>query len=177
MSARLRMHTRLLGGVGALALLVACPQQPGSPARPDVTSEDYVMPPLPHAFVRLHDAYGGVHRVDVEVAATPDSRERGLMWRKSLPAGTGMLFVFPGDAVQSFWMKNTLIPLDMLFINSGAKLVGIIENAEPRTLTGRSVGVPSQYVLEVPGGWTQTVGVTTASTVEFEGLEGIQVVP
>jgi uncharacterized protein len=143
----------------------------------DVNAEDYVGPALPRARVLLKDVYGGVRGVEVEVAATPESRTRGLMWRRELPAGQGMLFIFPEDAVQSFWMRNTLIPLDMLFIDSTRRIVGIIERAEPLTLTQRTVGVPGRYVLEVPGGWCQTVGITRGGTVEFQGLEGIQVVP
>jgi hypothetical protein len=143
----------------------------------DVDAEDYVGPALPRARVLLKDAFGGVHRVDVEVAATPMARTRGLMWRKELPAGQGMLFVFPEEDVQSFWMRNTLISLDMLFIDSAGRIVGIIERAEPRTLTSRSVGVPGRYVLEVPGGWCQSKGITRGGTVEFQGLESIPVVP
>ena len=149
-----------------------------SRARPkDVSAEDYVMPGLPRAHVRLKDAYGGVHRVEVEVAATGDARTRGLMWRKSLPAGQGMLFLFPEQEVRGFWMRNTLIPLDMLFITSEHRIVGIIENAEPRTLANRSVGIPSQYVLEVPGGWCQANGIVKGGTVEFEGVSTIPIAP
>jgi uncharacterized membrane protein (UPF0127 family) len=169
--------------VGAALLLLACqaPEAQGKPptsAPPtDVTAKDSVMPPLPRAFVRLHDAFGGVHRVEVEVAATLEARTRGLMWRTELAAGKGMLFLFPEEEVQSFWMRNTLIPLDMIFITTGMKVAGIVERAEPRTLTGRSVGVPSQFVLEVPGGWSQSVGVTKGGAVEFEGVSSIPIVP
>ncbi len=143
----------------------------------DVEAKDYVGPTLPRARVLLEDASGGVHRVDVEVAATPEARTRGLMWRQELPAGQGMLFVFPEEEVQSFWMRNTLIPLDMLFIDSAGKIVGVVENAQPRTLTSRSVGLPGRYVLEVPGGWSRAQGLARGGTVRFQGLEGIQVVP
>jgi hypothetical protein len=179
------MRRHLLRGLVAALLLSAC-QEPseakGKPAavRPavkDIEAQDYEMAPLPRAWVRLHDAYGGIRRVEVEVAATPEARTRGLMWRKELPAGKGMLFIFPRDKVQGFWMQNTLISLDMLFIDSKGRVVGIIERAEPLTRTTRTVGIPSQYVLEVPGGWTQSVGVTRGSTVEFEGLEGLRVIP
>jgi uncharacterized protein len=171
-------------GLAVLVMLACRPEAEGKPPSPptppaatDVTAKDYAMPPLPHAFVRLHDAFGGVHRVEVEVAATPDARTRGLMWRTELAAGKGMLFLFPEEEEQSFWMRNTLIPLDMLFINSRKQLVGIVERAEPRTLTARSVGAPSQFVLEVPGGWCQSVGVTKGSAVEFEGVSSIRIVP
>jgi hypothetical protein len=143
----------------------------------DITAEDYVGPTLPKARVLLRDAFGGVHRVEVEVAATPESRTRGLMWRKALPAGQGMLFIFPGEEVQGFWMRNTLIPLDMLFIDSTGLIVGIIERAEPHSLANRSVGVPSRYVLEVPGGWCQSMGIKRGGTAQLQGLEGLEVIP
>jgi uncharacterized protein len=167
----------------ALLWMLACrPEAQGKPPAPvaavtDVSAKDYAMRPLPRAFVRLHDAFGGVHRVEVEVAATPDTRTRGLMWRTELAAGKGMLFLFPEEEVQSFWMRNTLISLDMLFINTQMKVAGIVERAEPRTTTPRSVGRPSQFVLEVPGGWCQSVGVTKGSAVEFEGVSAISIVP
>jgi uncharacterized protein len=178
----------MMRGLRALcaALLLASCQSPEAQGKPptttgrgvrDVSAQDYVGPALPRARVLLRDAFGGVHRVEVEVAATPESRTRGLMWREELPAGQGMLFIFPREEVQSFWMRNTLIPLDMIFIDARGRIVGIIERAEPRTLTGRSVGVPGRYVLEVPGGWSQSVGLKRGGTVEFQGLEAIPVVP
>lgn len=181
------MSRRWPGGLWAVLLLTAwqTPEARDRPSPPagrgrkvtDVDSKDYVGPTPPRAWVLLEDASGGVHRVDVEVAATPEARTRGLMWRQELPAGQGMLFIFPEDEVQSFWMRNTLIPLDMLFIDSTGKLVGIIENARPRTLTSRSVGLPGRYVLEVPGGWSRAQGISRGGTVRFQGLEAIQVVP
>jgi hypothetical protein len=143
----------------------------------DVISQDEVRPTLPRARVLLKDGQGGVHPVDVEVAATPESRTRGLMWRKELAAGQGMLFVFAEEEVQSFWMRNTLIPLDMLFIDSEGRIVGIIERAQPRTLTARTVGVPGRYVLEVPGGWCESKGIVAGGSVALEGLEGLEVIP
>ncbi len=172
--------------VGAVLLLASCQavEARGSPTPPaarrkvmDVMSRDDVGPSLPRGRVLLKDAKGGVHRVEVEVAATPESRMHGLMWRKELPAGQGMLFIFAEEEVQSFWMRNTLIPLDMLFIDSEGRIVGIIERAQPRTLTARTVGVPGRYVLEVPGGWCESQGIVAGGTVELEGLEGLEVIP
>ncbi|NMO17013.1 DUF192 domain-containing protein [Pyxidicoccus fallax] len=170
-------------------LLAGCQQEaqgsppkpaPAAPVKPpvtDVNAEDYPMQPLPRGHVRLKDAYGGVHRVEVEIAATREARTRGLMWRKELADGKGMLFLFPHEEVQGFWMRNTLIPLDMLFISSDLRVVGIVSRAQPKSLESRSVGVPSQYVLEVPGGWTEKVGVRTGSTVQFEGVSGVDIAP
>ena len=135
------------------------------------TSENWVGPPLPKGRVILTDAYGGPHAVEVEGAATDPMRERGMMWRKGLAEGKGMLFVFPTEEEHSFWMRNTLIPLDMIFIDAKGVIVGIVENASPGSLVSRSVGVPSKYVLEVPGGWSQKIGLRAGSRAELRGLE------
>jgi uncharacterized membrane protein (UPF0127 family) len=125
--------------------------------------------------VILTDVYGGRHAVDVEVAATDPMRERGLMWRKTLPEGKGMLFIFPTEQDHSFWMRNTLIPLDMIFIDGKQSIVGMAENAQPGSLASHSVGVPSKYVLEVPGGWCQKVGIRAGTRVAIQGIERIAV--
>ncbi|MEO5767259.1 MAG: DUF192 domain-containing protein, partial [Polyangia bacterium] len=83
---------------------------------------------------------------------------------------SGMLFVFDRDAPLTFWMKNTFIPLDMIFIGSDRKIVGIVANATPETETPRHVEGLSRYVLEISGGMSERWGVTAASTVEFRGM-------
>jgi uncharacterized membrane protein (UPF0127 family) len=162
----------------ALAFLLAACQANGRDARPrvtDVTAEDFPAPTLPEAKVVVHDAFGGRHLVQVEVAADDPMRTRGLMWRRELPEGRGMLFIFPDEEVRGFWMRNTLIPLDMLFIAPDGTIVGIVPSAEPKTLKSRTVGKPSKYVLEVPGGWSEKKGVAPGNKVEFHGLAGIEV--
>jgi uncharacterized membrane protein (UPF0127 family) len=125
---------------------------------------------LPRGRVVLQDAFGGAHVVEVEVASTDATRAQGLMWREHLAPGQGMLFIFPIEEEHSFWMKNTLIPLDMIFITRDGKIVGIVEQATPRTLDPRTVGKPSTYVLEVPGGYSQKIGLRPGSKVELHGL-------
>ena len=139
----------------------------------DVTAQDYAMPKLPHARVTLVDAYGGKHPVDAEVAYTRDQRTRGLMWRTELAEGTGMLFIFQGDQWLSFWMKNTLIPLDMIFIRSDLTIVGIVEKAEPKTLSARAPDEQSMYVLEVPSGWSEKIGLRKGLKVKLEGTQSL----
>lgn len=156
-----------------LLALCACPGQssadgPKKPATRDVTAEDYQAPPLPRGHVLLDSAFGGQAAVEVEIAVTPDETQRGLMWRRELPAGKGMLFIFDEEQDHSFWMKNTLIPLDMIYIGADLRVAGVVENAEPRTLTGRSVGRPSRYVLEVPGGWAAKAGVRAGGKVKLD---------
>lgn len=162
-----------------MATLLGCQSGNGGPdagrVPVDPTAESYPAPQLPRAKVVVPDAFGGKHAVEVEVAATPESRERGLMWRRSMADGKGMIFIFTHDQVQSFWMKNTLIYLDLIYIDARGRILGIVENAEPKNLEPRGVGQPGRYVLEVPGGWTGRAGVRPGVVVTFEGLEAIAV--
>ncbi len=142
----------------ALAPAVACASKKGAD------------PSVPRPRVVVLTSAGARHAVDVEIARTDPERRKGLMDRPSLPEDAGMLFIFEESSVQSFWMKNTLIPLDMLFIDDEGRIVGIVESAAPRTLTERTVGKPSRYVLEVNGGWSKAHGVRAGDRVVFENV-------
>ena len=142
----------------ALAPAIACASKKGA----DST--------VPRPRVVVETSSGARHPVDVELARTEPERRKGLMDRSSLPAEAGMLFIFDESSVQSFWMKNTLIPLDMLFVSDDGHVVGIVERAEPLTETPRSVGRPSRYVLEVNGGWCAAHGVRAGDRVRFENV-------
>jgi uncharacterized membrane protein (UPF0127 family) len=106
----------------------------------------------------------------VEVAITPEEHARGLMYRSHLDTDAGMLFVFEEPAVQRFWMKNTLIPLDMIFIGSDLRIAGVVANAAPETETERMVPVRSQYVLEIGGGLAERLGIHAGEPVEMHGV-------
>jgi uncharacterized membrane protein (UPF0127 family) len=112
-------------------------------------------------------------RVAVEMARTARQIQRGLMYREHLPPEAGMLFLLRRDKIQTFWMKNCLIPLDMIFVNGSMDVVGVVENAEPGTLTSRRVSKPSQYVVEVNGGWARAHGVGAGARVRFENVPPI----
>jgi len=116
--------------------------------------------------VVLHTSTGPV-RVAVEIAATPDTRARGLMYRRELAPDHGMLFVFPAEALQSFWMQNTPLALDMVFIGSDKRVVGIVANAQPFSTVPRRVERPSRYVLEVRGGFCAERGIAVGDRTEF----------
>jgi uncharacterized membrane protein (UPF0127 family) len=105
--------------------------------------------------------------VRVEIANTNAAREVGLMYRKHLDPDAGMLFVFAAPAPVSFWMKNTEIPLDMVFADSDARVIGIVENAEPYSEQLLSVSGASQYVLEVNGGFCRRYGVKPGDRLKF----------
>ena len=162
--------------VGLVFLAIACqslganPSDAKKPAvvQTDITAEDFVMPALPKGKVVLEDKLGGHHRVDVEIAHTLASRTRGMMWRTQVSDEQGMLFIFRGNRPLSFWMKNTLIPLDMIFIAEDKKIVGFVERAEPKTLSPRSVGMPAAYVLEVRSGYVRDHALKIGTKVEME---------
>ena len=106
----------------------------------------------------------------VEIADTPSKREMGLQYRRDLAADRGMIFLFPAESQQSFWMKNTPLPLDMIFINRERKIVGIVEQTAPFSLDPRSVGAPSQYVLEINGGLAKRHAIKAGDAVRFDGI-------
>jgi uncharacterized protein len=106
----------------------------------------------------------------VEVALTPEEHARGLMYRTRLATDAGMVFVFDQPQIQRFWMKNTLIPLDMIFIGADDRIVGVVENAAPQTEDERLVGAPSQYVLEIGGGLAARLGIHAGESVDFQGV-------
>lgn len=120
--------------------------------------------------VVLENASGERHPVRVELARDDEQRARGLMYREKLDDDAGMLFLFPVAEDHGFWMKNTLIALDMIFIGEDGRVVGVVENAAPRSLDLRSVGAPSRYVLEVNGGWAARRGVRKGDRVRFESV-------
>jgi uncharacterized membrane protein (UPF0127 family) len=105
---------------------------------------------------------------DVEVAASDDERQKGLMFRRELSPQHGMLFIFPEEGRLSFWMKNTLIPLDIIFISREWKVVGIIKHATPLTEESRSVDTTSQYVLEVLGGVSDRLGIEEGDGISVQ---------
>lgn len=112
----------------------------------------------------------GAAEVTLEVANTPEARNRGLMYRDTLPESHGMLFVFEDEAGHEFWMKNTLISLDMIFIAGDGRVVGVRADTTPLSTAPIGVGAPSRYVLEVRGGWAARHGVAPGDRVALVGL-------
>lgn len=108
------------------------------------------------------------HKFSIELADTPMTRMQGLMFRESLDADKGMLFVFEDSDVQSFWMQNTLIPLDMIFVKEDGRIVKIHPMAKPRDLTMISSGQPVLAVLEIKGGRAQELGIKPGDKVIYK---------
>lgn len=107
----------------------------------------------------------GVHVFDVEVAITPEQRATGLMHRKELPEGRGMLFDFEGEGPVTMWMKNTYVSLDMIFIHADGRIARVAENTTPLSLAVISAGVPVKAVLEVVAGTARKLGIAPGDRV------------
>jgi uncharacterized protein len=107
----------------------------------------------------------GVHVFSVEIADNDAERAKGLMYRKDLPEGQGMLFDFHREQEVSFWMQNTYIPLDMVFIRADGRILRIAENTEPLSTRLIPSGGPVRAVLEVIGGTTRKLGIAPGDRV------------
>ena len=106
----------------------------------------------------------------VEMAVTPQEQERGLMFREHMDADAGMLFDFGGDGMRYFWMRNTLIPLDMIFISSDMRVVHVHRWARPKDETSVTSKFPARYVLEINGGRAATCRIDAGSKARFSNL-------
>ena len=115
-------------------------------------------------------AGGSAYKFEVEVVSTPEGREQGLMFRKSMAANAGMLFVYPDEQPVAFWMKNTLIALDMLFLKADGSIAHIAHNAVPLDETPIESGAAVKAVLEVNGGTAAALGIKEGDRVESAEL-------
>lgn len=112
----------------------------------------------------------GPARFFVELATTPDEQARGLMFRRHMDPDWGMLFVFPQERLQSFWMKNTFLPLDMIFVRADGVIDSIVENAVPLSLEPRASRGRAKYVLELAGGEAARRGIAYGQKIDLNGL-------
>lgn len=123
--------------------------------------------------VTLQDSQGAtLATVEVEIADSEAERATGLMFRESLGENQGMLFVFPSDTQSSFWMRNTLISLDMVFIDVNGLVVDLIENATPESDTLLTPRQSYRYVLEVNGGFAARHGVPIGGRAQIPSSGG-----
>jgi uncharacterized membrane protein (UPF0127 family) len=118
----------------------------------------------------VESADGQLHAFTVELALTPQQRAQGLMFREELAPDAGILFLFDREAPRSFWMKNTLIPLDLIFIDSAGVIVSITRDAVPHNETPLPSGAPASAVLEVSGGTTARLGIAEGDLVRHRAF-------
>jgi len=143
------MRSPLLG-LFALTLLISAPAAGCSARATDDSAKTEAL--------KIVSA-SGQHRFSVEIADDPAERERGLMYRKSMGDTEGMLFEWPEEDQRAFWMHNTYIPLDILFIDGSGKIVSIARNAAPMDETPLPSYAPAKGVLEINGGLAAKLGV------------------
>ncbi|HEY3498946.1 MAG TPA: DUF192 domain-containing protein [Polyangiaceae bacterium] len=141
--------------------VVPLAEPPPPPAKPAAScpADPVTAPPvLRMGRVAFPEATGSPS-VEVEIADTPATERRGLMYRTKLGAQKGMIFAWKSDSYRTFWMQNTCLPLDMLFIAKDGTIAGILEQVPVLNEEQRTVRCPVAYVLEVNAGWTRRHGV------------------
>lgn len=116
---------------------------------------------------------GETVRVKIEIADSGEERSHGLMFRRSLDADAGMLFVYPGEGLRSFWMKNTIIPLDILFFDSEGQIVSTttMTPCKKDPCTTYLSAAPAQYVLEVNKGFIADHEIGEGWTIQWNGMD------
>ncbi|HMJ13516.1 MAG TPA: DUF192 domain-containing protein [Polyangiaceae bacterium] len=148
---------------------VPTPAEASAPARPaaECPTDPGPVPVLPQGSVRFIDA-PDKPRVLVELAREHEHRSRGLMYRTHMPEERGMLFSWSEEQVQSFWMHNTCIPLDMLFIATDQTILGILEQVPTLNERSRTIPCAVSHVLELNAGWTRQHGVKAGQRVQIQ---------
>lgn len=109
-----------------------------------------------------------LHKVNIEVSDEDRERAQGLMYRSHMGDDQGMIFIFPRSEPQSFWMKNTKIPLDIIYINEQNEIVKIYKQTKPFNTTSLPSGKNAMYVVEINGGLTDKYGISEGDVIEFK---------
>jgi uncharacterized protein len=122
--------------------------------------------------VELRAADGHLHRFSVEIADTEALREHGLMDRPDMDRGEGMLFTYPDPRHVYYWMKDTLIPLDLLFADDAGRVTAVKRQAQPQDLTPIDGGDGVRYVLEINGGLAAKLGLGPGSVMRGAAMDG-----
>lgn len=131
------------------------------------SAQSAAQPPLPSRRLTIVSAGGVRHLFDVEVTRTTAEERTGLMFRTQIAAAAGMLFPLPAPQISKMWMKNTLVPLDMVFIDAKGIIVHIAENTVPQSLRIITAREPVLATLELQGGITAKLGITVGDKVLF----------
>lgn len=127
---------------------------------------------LPVEQIKIERAQGqDDYYFEVEIATTPEEQAKGLMYRDEIPLFGGMLFVFPEEKMRSFWMKNTFIPLDLIFLRKNGYIHHIHHDAVPQDLTHITSKYPSMAVLEIKGGTADKLGISEGDFIRHRAFK------
>lgn len=113
-----------------------------------------------------------IKTVDIEIADTEAQREQGLMRRRTLGYERGMLFIFPSESESGMWMKNTPLPLDIVFVNADSTVINIAERTKPFSLDPIEPDAPKKFVVEVRAGFADRHGLTDSTRVRWQRTNG-----
>lgn len=116
------------------------------------------------------DGKSEIKKIDIELAENDDERMQGLMYRKTMDDTRGMLFIFQREESQSFWMKNTIMPLDIIYVNSKKEIVKIYKHTTPFSEKSLPSEKPVTYVVEVAAGYTDRYGISEGDKIEFQKM-------
>jgi uncharacterized membrane protein (UPF0127 family) len=165
-----KMKTLLLFLLGIFSLVnVVCQKEPEN-IKTDTSNEKetYKTQFKKQGEVFFHDSLNNlIKKIDVEIAETDDSRHLGLMFREGMSEDQGMFFIFSTEEEQSFYMKNTVLPLDIIFVNSKKKIVKIHKNTEPFSEKSLPSNKPATYVVEVNAGFTDKFKVKEGNSIDW----------
>lgn len=117
-----------------------------------------------------NDGKNVITKIDIELAENDDERMQGLMYRKSMDEARGMLFIFEAERDESFWMRNTIMSLDIIYVNAHREIVKIYKKTTPFSENSLPSGKPVQYVVEVNAGFTDKYGIKEGDKIKFEKL-------
>lgn len=148
----------------------ACQKNPEPSPSPQTQTEDESLQFEKEGTLRFYGKDGTkvIKTIQIELSDTPEEQEQGLMFRKTMPADTGMLFTFPNEEPRSFWMANTYLSLDIIYVNAKKEIVSIAKNATPLSEKSLPSEAPAQYVIEVPAGYTDTYSIEAGQKVDFQ---------
>lgn len=169
-------RVRTCAGTGvrfaALLLVLACARTPAPPPPTETAPAPPARPAVAGPRVILPDGFS----IGVEIAADQELRAQGMMFRDQLPRGRGMLFFFPENGVYPFWMKNTRIPLDMIWIDESLRVVHVKHHVPPcrvEDCPSYDPQVEARYVLELAGGEAEVLGIAVGDSLRFEDMEAV----
>jgi len=154
--------------IGAIVLIAVYVIAFIIPTNTDQTTEETEYKFMKEGNLTFTDSLNNpITKIDIEIADTGDDRQNGLMYRKSMEMNQGMLFIFPVEELQSFWMRNTYIPLDMIFVNSDKKIVTIHKNTKILSDQSYASTEPAQYVVEVCAGFSDKYSLKIGDKINW----------
>jgi len=159
--ARGRWWIAVILGLAVVAYIYSSIPKAKTPVGPQFTKEGTL------AIVRNGQTLANL---DIELAESREDITQGLMYRRSMDADQGMLFLMPSTEMQSFWMLNTYIPLDIIFIGEDQKIINAAENTQPKSLNSVGSTAPARYVLEVNAGSFQKWGLQPGDSITWKRL-------